>query len=262
MDTNEEYVYVVSNPSLQNAIKIGFTTRHPSERVKELSGTSLPTEFIIEFVIITKPKEGRVVEQKIHDYLNSYRINNSREFFNISIESLKEILVNELHLEPKLMSEIHIPEPKLNKYNNILNKKYNEIKKEIYIFLNKIKNNYKYIVVKKCGKKYIVSLSKEPIINRDYFDEGDNLEEAFDSLDCLMMSVYKNLFIDSYFFARELNWIEDANETIYRRNNPTIINGWDSPQQKKQFISYWYKFLVDNVYKRFKDFEKTYILEF
>jgi len=43
----EGYVYVISNPSLpDNLVKIGFTDRDPSERLKELDQAGLPTEYV------------------------------------------------------------------------------------------------------------------------------------------------------------------------------------------------------------------------
>lgn len=44
-DSDAGYVYIISNPSLpDDLIKIGFTQRDPSERLKELDQAGLPTE--------------------------------------------------------------------------------------------------------------------------------------------------------------------------------------------------------------------------
>jgi hypothetical protein len=44
------FVYVLLNSSMPGVIKVGKTTRTPSERVEELSGvTGVPTPFIVAY---------------------------------------------------------------------------------------------------------------------------------------------------------------------------------------------------------------------
>jgi hypothetical protein len=92
-----QYVYVMSNPSFSNDIfKIGFSTRHPSIRAKELCSSGVPTPFVVEYIIVTT--YGKSLEYKIHKSLKSYRINSNREFFQIEIQQLVHILQDQLHL--------------------------------------------------------------------------------------------------------------------------------------------------------------------
>ena len=54
-EKKEGYVYVLSNPVMPGLVKIGRSTRHPSDRVRELnsaSGVALP--FKLEASIRTK----------------------------------------------------------------------------------------------------------------------------------------------------------------------------------------------------------------
>lgn len=79
------YVYVMINPSLPDVVKIGKTTREPSERAKELSSaTGVPTPFIL---VYSKPfADCHFAEKVIHGYFekNGARVNGNREFFRVS----------------------------------------------------------------------------------------------------------------------------------------------------------------------------------
>lgn len=79
------YVYVMINPSLPDVVKIGKTTREPSERAKELSSaTGVPTPFIL---VYSKPfADCHFAEKVIHGYFEKKgaRVNGNREFFRVS----------------------------------------------------------------------------------------------------------------------------------------------------------------------------------
>ena len=85
------WIYVLSNESIPDLIKIGYTSTPPEERAKEISratGVALP--YKVEFVF--KCHEGMVLEKEIHSYLDEYRVNDRREFFKISINEAKDII--------------------------------------------------------------------------------------------------------------------------------------------------------------------------
>jgi hypothetical protein len=84
------YVYVMSNQCFDNDIfKIGYTTREPATRVKELSNTSVFADFHI--VLCKKVDNCKKIEECLHTILNKYRINKSREFFKINLNIVKVI---------------------------------------------------------------------------------------------------------------------------------------------------------------------------
>ena len=91
---NEEYdswVYVLSNPTLPNMLKIGYTRNHPEERAQQISsstGVALP--YKVEFAF--NCFNGFDLEQQVHRKLRSYRVNNNREFFQISLEEVKKTI--------------------------------------------------------------------------------------------------------------------------------------------------------------------------
>jgi len=77
------FVYALSNPSMPGIYKIGFTLKHPRERMDELSkATACPTPFEIFAMFDVADPEN--VERAIHRDLQQYRINQNREFFSLN----------------------------------------------------------------------------------------------------------------------------------------------------------------------------------
>ena len=96
------WVYVLSNESLDGLVKIGFSTKDPESRAKELSGdTGVPTPFIVEYEMLVEDPHS--CEQRAHDLLDDKRVNQRREFFHCSvndaIESAKQCVDSEIIFE-------------------------------------------------------------------------------------------------------------------------------------------------------------------
>lgn len=89
---SDGYVYVISNPSLpSNLVKIGFTKRDPSERLKELDQAGLPTEYVEHYRIHTaNPRE---LEQRLHDHFDKKRLRDDKEFFSVTPQEVYEVLL-------------------------------------------------------------------------------------------------------------------------------------------------------------------------
>ena len=105
-DRKIEYVYCMTNKSFNNdLVKIGWTTNDPNKRAQQLYTTGVPNPFTIEFII--KTLDGRTLESRIHSYLARYRESKSREFFNISVQDVRDIL------EKKLNLTLSDPEPEV-----------------------------------------------------------------------------------------------------------------------------------------------------
>lgn len=91
---NAQWVYVLSNPSMPDMLKIGYTNGDPEGRVKEINrATGVPTDFIVEYALPCV--NGYEVEQLVHDELDAYRVGTKKEFFKIDIEQAKQI-INEI----------------------------------------------------------------------------------------------------------------------------------------------------------------------
>jgi len=87
----DQWVYVLSNPTTPGLLKIGYTKKLPEERAKQISaatGVALP--YKVEWAY--KCFNGETVEREVHHKLKSQRVNNSKEFFQISLEEAKEVI--------------------------------------------------------------------------------------------------------------------------------------------------------------------------
>lgn len=95
-EQKEQYVYIMSNACYADDVfKIGWTSKHPFHRASQLN-TGDPMPFIVDSVIITT--EGPKLERQIHNHMKQYRMETNREFFKISKDTLREIIINDLGL--------------------------------------------------------------------------------------------------------------------------------------------------------------------
>ena len=86
----EGYIYILSNKSFPNYIKIGSTMKDPRIRAQELSDTSVPFPYEVKFKIMTKNCE--ILEKEVHSILDKKRVDLEREFFECSVEEAKKII--------------------------------------------------------------------------------------------------------------------------------------------------------------------------
>jgi hypothetical protein len=103
------WVYIISNKSLKDIIKIGFSTKDPILRASEFNGTGLPYDYDVLYdALVINPRD---VEQRVHKKLSAYREN--KEWFRIDVETAIEairLIADEIILENKHIKsskEIH-----------------------------------------------------------------------------------------------------------------------------------------------------------
>lgn len=90
----EGYVYILRNDSLKGLLKIGSKTFGAEKRAKQLSNTTaIPTPFIVAYEIYVRHYEE--FEKTIHNKLAFYRVSPKREFFEVSIDKVIEIMNDE-----------------------------------------------------------------------------------------------------------------------------------------------------------------------
>lgn len=86
------YIYIMTNPALQNMVKIGYATDVEARR-QQLSTTALPYEYE---VYATYETSGNLEDKKLHkliDNLNpDLRVSKNREFFIMTPEDAYELL--------------------------------------------------------------------------------------------------------------------------------------------------------------------------
>lgn len=89
---DEGYIYVMASPALKKDFyKIGKTTRTPQERAEEIStGTGVPLRFYVVFQSLVS--NCHVVEQIIHSKLSKHRSNISREFFELPLHEVIDVI--------------------------------------------------------------------------------------------------------------------------------------------------------------------------
>jgi hypothetical protein len=87
----DSWVYIMSNPSIPNMYKIGYTKHTPTERAKQLSNsTGVVLPYIVEWAFHCF--NGENLEYEIHKCLEKYRVNSQREFFQISLDEAKNTI--------------------------------------------------------------------------------------------------------------------------------------------------------------------------
>jgi hypothetical protein len=88
----DQWVYILSNPTTPNLLKIGYTKLDPDTRAAQISratGVALP--YKVEWAF--KCFNGEQLEGEVHNYLREYRVNNSREFFEVELSEAKKAVM-------------------------------------------------------------------------------------------------------------------------------------------------------------------------
>lgn len=100
------WVYVLSNRAMDGLLKIGFSTKDPLMRAKELSGTALPYPFVVEYdVLVISPK---TIEKAVHSLLADKR--EAKEFFRLSVQEAVTAIHETLEKHGQVISVETLPE--------------------------------------------------------------------------------------------------------------------------------------------------------
>ncbi len=90
-ESENQIVYVLTNPAMPGLVKIGKTTQLEVEnRMKQLYGTGVPVPFDCAFAC--QVKNATEVEDALHLAFGTHRINPNREFFKIEPERVIAVL--------------------------------------------------------------------------------------------------------------------------------------------------------------------------
>ncbi len=91
INTDYQYVYILTNKTMPGLVKIGFTDKTPQKRVEGLNKASgVPVGFDIEWAF---PCFNAIrLEKEVHDYFDGYRLRKNREFFRLDVETAKEVI--------------------------------------------------------------------------------------------------------------------------------------------------------------------------
>ena len=103
------YVYIISNEGSfgENCYKIGTTRRlNPLDRVDELGNASVPFKFDVHALIFSE--DCFELESKLHKIFDSKRVNKvnkRKEFFNVTLDEIVEVVNNQLGLNVEFTLE-------------------------------------------------------------------------------------------------------------------------------------------------------------
>ena len=103
------YVYIISNEGRfgENCYKIGTTRRlNPLDRVDELGNASVPFKFDVHALIFSE--DCFELESKLHKIFDSKRVNKvnkRKEFFNVTLDEIVEVVNNQLGLNVEFTLE-------------------------------------------------------------------------------------------------------------------------------------------------------------
>jgi hypothetical protein len=85
----DQWVYVLKNETLPGLLKIGYTKLTPDQRAKQISNaTGVPLPYKVAWAF--RCFNGELLESEVHHALRKYRVNNQREFFQISLNEAKQ----------------------------------------------------------------------------------------------------------------------------------------------------------------------------
>lgn len=91
------FLYILENPSIPGMVKVGQTTRTPSERAEELHDTSTPTPFHVAYEWpVTDVREA---ERAAHAALRRFRVSSDREWFSVPASHAAALLNQRLGVE-------------------------------------------------------------------------------------------------------------------------------------------------------------------
>ena len=81
MADNKGFVYVMTNPSMEGLVKVGLSSRVPTERAEDLYTTGIPTPFVVEYFAFFD--DMFKAERLAHQNLSSFR--HGKEFFRTDV---------------------------------------------------------------------------------------------------------------------------------------------------------------------------------
>lgn len=109
------WVYIIHSPSLPDMVKIGVSRRlnGPYERISELSSSSLPLPFVLDGFCFSD--DAFAIESAMHEYFDSVRVVQNREFFYTTSQNAINVLQNVFH-QKVILSELEMSELETNDY--------------------------------------------------------------------------------------------------------------------------------------------------
>ena len=100
------WVYILVNPALPGMVKVGLTTRTPTQRAGELTSSSgVPLPFVVAWARAVS--DCASVEASVHRMLDDRRVSGKREFFRVDVNTARQVI--EAAAGAKLGRRFHPP---------------------------------------------------------------------------------------------------------------------------------------------------------
>lgn len=103
----KQIVYILTNESMPEFVKIGFTHGNVEDRIKQLDRTGVPLPFEVYYAANVNDVEKE--EKWLHSIFADRRARDNREFFKMNPEyaalALKGVAIKEINIESNLTTE-------------------------------------------------------------------------------------------------------------------------------------------------------------
>lgn len=285
------YIYILTNRSMPNLVKIGKTHRNPDERAEELSratGVATPFDVVYYECFEDCDKTEKLIHQLLQD--KGLRLSNNREFFEYNQKfNIKKIIDLISRLDGK------IEEDELLEYNNNddedniadLDSHVDSLIKEAYNYANG--ENGCLIDYDRAEELLLKAISignseraYEELINL-YNLDLDNTEKAIEVCKDAIKSGHKGLYLklaylynDLYENAQDYIYLQNAKISfenclklpiIYKEKNSfyelynliDLVEEYPNKQKIKELYSEYYKSLKNTFFERIRDLESDNI---
>ena len=103
------FIYIFRNPAMKGLLKIGFSTKIPTERARKLHSTGVPDAFKVSYYCLVE--DAKSIEKKIHKNLESVRYSKNREFFKVELEEAVNSILSICQPEYEWSDEILLKSP-------------------------------------------------------------------------------------------------------------------------------------------------------
>jgi hypothetical protein len=82
------WVYIITNKSMPDLVKIGYSMKDPRLRAKEFENTGMPSTYTVEYdVLVNNPRD---LEQNLHNILLNFC--EGKEWFRIKVTDAVDII--------------------------------------------------------------------------------------------------------------------------------------------------------------------------
>jgi hypothetical protein len=253
------YIYVMSNQSTPNILRIGLSFKHPNLKAQDFNYDLQYNAFMVEYVISTNM--GIKLKRDIHKRLQEYRISNDNdddnnnhndhnEFFQISKDDVLLILTREFNLYISTIDKIvcNSTNPNYGSKLNRLIRMCDDLERNVFQFFQPMfmKENVDIFVTKFYDKKYVsfIELEQQELISTRCCLDIHGLEEEDE----------RRIKMSYYFIRRDV-------ENFMRWLHNLIIHHVPTNDDDNEESEGWFEEMIVATKETLHDLQINYIWE-